>query len=105
PSVVLVMAAPTVAFAVFGIVRAHRDGVLKRWLSVRSGDFSRGFAAAAVLFGGGYAFTKVVTPPLSPRMAWVSNLYFQIDAGDPSTLRKNVGTVVFTIIVMGFAEE
>lgn len=103
PSFFLILAAPTVLFAVIGVVRAKSDGVLKSWLSVRSGDFTRGFAAAAVLFGGAYAFMRVVAPPDSPRASWLARLYLQL--GDPTELRKNVGLIVLGLIVIAVAEE
>lgn len=99
----LIMAVPTVVLAVLGLLRARNDGVLKSWLSVRSGDFSRGFAAAVLLFGASYAFMKVVAPPDSIRASWLARLYLQL--GDPQILRKNVGMVVIAIIVISVAEE
>jgi membrane protease YdiL (CAAX protease family) len=99
----VVMAVPTVVFAVLGLLRAKDDGILKGWLAVRSGDFSRGFAAAAFLFGGSYAFMKVVAPPESIRASWLARLYLQL--GDPAALRKNVAMVVAVLIVMAIAEE
>ena len=96
-------AAPTVALAVVGVVRARNDGVLKDWLAVRSGDFTRGFAAAAVLFGLAFAFMKLVAPPTSERSSWLARLYLQI--GDPSVLRKEVALVVAGIILIAVAEE
>jgi len=99
----LMMAVPTVVLAGLGLLRAKDDGILKSWLSVKSGDFSRGFAAAAVLFGGAYAFMKFVAPPDSIRASWLARLYLQL--GDPQVLRKNVGTIVVAIIVMAIAEE
>lgn len=98
-----IMAVPTVLLAALGLVRAKHDGVLKGWLSVKGGDFSRGFAAAAVLFGASYAFMKLVAPPDSVRASWLARLYLQL--GDPQILRKNVGLVVAAIIVLAIAEE
>ncbi len=102
-SLFVILGVPNVAIAALGLYRAYDDGSLKRWMSVRSGDFSRGFAAAAMLFGGAYAFMKLVAPPESPRASWLARLYLQL--GDPSSLRKNVGAVVLVIIVMAIAEE
>ena len=96
-------AAPTVALAIAGVVRARNDGVLKSWIAVKSGDFSRGFAAAAVLFGLAFAFMKVVAPPQSDRSSWLARLYLQI--GDPAVLRKEVALVVAGIILIAIAEE
>lgn len=102
-SVFVIMAVPTVALAVVGVLRAKRDGILKQWFSVRGGDFTRGFAAAAVLFGGAYAFMKVVAPPDSARSSWLARLYLQL--GDPAELRKNASMVVLAIIILAIAEE
>ncbi|MDF2692102.1 MAG: hypothetical protein K0S65_485 [Labilithrix sp.] len=99
----LIMAVPTVVFAVLGLIRAKNDGILKHWVSVRSGDFSRGFAAAAILFGSAYFFTKAIAPPESVRASWLARLYLQL--GDPSVLRKNVSMVVVAIIIIAVAEE
>lgn len=115
PSFLLWIALPTVAIAAAGAVRAHRDGELYRrssfdeggggagWLNVRSGDFTRGFAGAAVLFGAAYGAMKMLAPVGSDRESWLARFYLQI--GDPSTLRKNVALVVIAIIVMAVAEE
>ena len=115
PTFVLWIVVPTVIIAIAGAVRAHRDGVLRGsrasfderggtgWLSVRSGDFSRGFAAAAFLFGVAWGFTKLVAKPGSDRESWLARLYLQL--GDPTSLRKNVAMVVVAIIVIAIAEE
>lgn len=100
---VLIMAAPTLIFAAYGLHRAWQDGVLKSWVTVRSGDFSRGFAAAGVLFGLAYVASRVVAPQGSPRESWLARLYLQL--GDPTTLRKNVAVVVAVLVVMAIAEE
>jgi membrane protease YdiL (CAAX protease family) len=97
------MGVPTVVLAVLGLVHAQRSGFLKSWFTVRGGDFTRGFAAAAILFGGAYAFMRIVAPPDSPRASWLARLYLQ--AGDPSDLRKHVGGVVAAIVILSVAEE
>lgn len=115
PSFALWIAVPTVVIAVIGAVRAQREGNLYRrhsfdeggagagWLNVRSGDFTRGFAASGLLFGGAYAFMRFVAPQGSDRESWVARFYLQI--GDPTSLRKHVAMVVFAVIVMAAAEE
>ena len=114
PSFLLWIGVPTVLIAIAGALRAHSNGDLYRrgsfderggagWLNVRSGDFTRGFAGAAILFGAAYAFTKVVAPVGSDRESWLARLYLQL--GDPSTLRKNVGVIVIAIVIMAAAEE
>jgi uncharacterized protein len=103
-SVFIIMAAPTVALAAVGLWRAHYDGVLKEWLTPKGGDFTRGFFGAAIVFGGSYAFTKVIAPlPGSPHARWLIRLYTQL--GDPAELRKSVGLVVVAIIITAAAEE
>jgi membrane protease YdiL (CAAX protease family) len=103
PSFYFFMAVPTVLIAGLGVARAKHDGVLKDWLAVRGGDFTRGFVAAAALFGATYGFSKVITPPTSPRAAWLARIYLQL--GDPAELRKSIATIVFAMIVMAVAEE
>lgn len=115
PSFVFWLGGPTVLLAIVGAVRAQRDGALYRrgsfdengggagWLNVRGGDFSRGFAGAAVLFGIAYAFSKAVAPLGSDRESWLARIYLQL--GDPTTLRKNVVLVVAAIVIFAIAEE
>lgn len=106
PQYLLVVVLPTIAIAGYGIWRAIQDGVAKSWMSVKSGDFTRGFVGCALLFAAAWAFTKVVTPVGSPREEWLAVLYNQL--GDPGMLRKNwqsVTLVVAGIIVASIAEE
>jgi membrane protease YdiL (CAAX protease family) len=116
PGFLLWIGLPTVMIAIIGAVRAQSSGDLYRrstfderagggagWLNVRSGDFTRGFAGALLLFAGAWAFMKLVTPVGSDRESWLARLYLQL--GDPTTLRKNVAFVVVAIIVMAAAEE
>lgn len=115
PGFIVWIAVPNVVIAILGVLRAHGDGTLKGsrnsfdekggtgWMSVRSGDFSRGFGAAALLFGVSWGFTKLVAPAGSDRESWLARLYLQL--GDPSMLRKNVWVVVLVLLVMAIAEE
>ncbi len=116
PSILLWICVPTLVIAVIGAVRAHRDGDLYRrstfdekggsgsgWLNVRSGDFTRGFFAAALLFGAAWAFNRVVATPTSGRDSWLARLYLQL--GDPTALRHHVPWVVAAIVVMAIADE
>ncbi len=102
-SFVIVMAAPTLIFAGYGVHKAWQDGVLRSWFTVRSGDFTRGFAAAGVLFGLAYAASRVIAPVGTARESWLARLYLQL--GDPSMLRRSVWVVVLVIVVMSVAEE
>lgn len=101
--VFIIMGVPSVALALLGVWHAHQDGVLKEIASVRGGDFTRGFAGAAIMFGVAYGFSKFVVPPTSPQSEWFARLYDQV--GDPTMLRKNVGTVVLALVIIGAAEE
>lgn len=117
PSFLVWLAIPTLAIAIVGAVRAYRDGDLYRrssfdessgggglgWLNVRSGDFTRGFAGSALLFGSAWGFMKLVAPVGSDRESWLARLYLQV--GDPTTLRKSVAFVVVSILVLAIAEE
>lgn len=115
PSFALWIGVPTLVIAVLGALRAHSEGSLYRrgsfdeggggagWLNVRGGDFTRGFAAAALLFGGAWAAMKLIAPVGSDRESWLARLYLQL--GDPTTLRKNVTLVVVGLIVMAIGEE
>lgn len=106
PQYLLIIVVPTVLIAAYGLWRAVQDGVAKSWMSVKSGDFTRGFVGCAILFAGAWAFTKVVTPVGSPREEWLAVLYNQL--GDPGMLRKTTTSVVLVvagIILASIAEE
>ena len=84
----LLAGGPVVALVPFALWRAHRAGELGGWMRPRAGDFTVGFVAAAVLlFGAAYAFSKLVTPNGSPRAIWLARLYLQL--GDPAALREH----------------
>jgi len=97
------IAVPTVGLAIVALLRARADGVLGDWFRVRSGDFTRGFVGACLLFGAAYGFSKVVTPAASPYSAWLARLYLQL--GEPSMLRKQVSLVVAILVAVAAAEE
>src|SRR5262245_6176309 len=89
PSFVLWIGVPTLVIAIVGALRARADGSLYRrasfdekggagWLNVRGGDFSRGFAAAALLFGAAWLFVKLVAPVGSDRESWLARIYLQL---------------------------
>ena len=115
PAFVLLLFVPSLVFAAIGVVRAHREGGVlyqkasfdsdgrQGWFAVQSGDFSRGFAGAALLFGLAWAFTRVVTPNDSKRLLWLGRLYEQI--GDANALRQKLAWVIAAIVVMAAVEE
>lgn len=86
--------------AIAGIVWGVRTGewhfVLPRW-----GDITKGFFAAAVLFGLSFGLVKL-TIAGTPREEWIARIYTQL--GDPLKLREAYGKVA-TVIVVGAALE
>ena len=100
PSFFLWIGVPTLALAIVGCLRARREGVLRDWFRPRTGDFSRGFLGAVILFGGSFAVSKALK---LPHVMWIARLYEQI--GDAAELRQHVTAVIVTIIVIAAAEE
>jgi len=80
-----------------------RTGALKRWLVPRWGDVSLGFFAALGLFGGAFAFVKVIASHGSPRAAWMARVYLQL--GDPTPLREHQAWVGAGIVAFAILEE
>lgn len=79
-------------------VRADEwDYLLPRW-----GDMTRGFFAAAAVFGASFALVKLVIAG-TPREQWVLRIYAQL--GDPADLRDRFGRVCAIIFVASAAEE
>lgn len=103
PVHLLYLAVPTVLLAIAGLARAYRDGTLGSWMRVRTGDFTRGFLAALLLFVGAWFFAHSVIPQTAPRSIWLARLYLQL--GDPEILRQHVGIVVAFILTMAACEE
>ncbi|HQY62940.1 MAG: CPBP family intramembrane metalloprotease [Myxococcales bacterium] len=103
PSFFLLLGAPNLALALFGLWRARRDGVLGSWFSVRGGDFSIGFVTAGATFGAAWAFTKAFIPPGSPREAWLARIYLQL--GDPAVIRAHVAVSVLGLVAIAACEE
>ena len=94
---------PTALLAAIAAAWAHREDLLREWLSPRWGDFTRGVLAAAGLFVAGWAVTRVVAPVGSPREIWLVSLYGQL--GDPRVLQAHAPAVAATIAVAAFVEE
>jgi membrane protease YdiL (CAAX protease family) len=94
---------PPVLLAVAAAVVAVREDLLLPWLTPRWGDFTRGLAGAAALFGAAFAFARVVCPVGSPREVWLVSLYGQI--GDPRALIARGPLVGLTLLVLALAEE
>lgn len=99
----VLLGAPNLALALFGLWRARRDGVLASWFSVRGGDFSIGFVTAGATFAAAWAFAKAFIPAASPREAWLARIYLQL--GDPALVRAHVVLAVFALVVIAACEE
>jgi len=98
-----IMGGPTVVLAALGAWRAARSEQLREWITPKWGDFTRGFVAAALLFGVAALFTKVMVPADSPRKVWLISLYGQL--GDPKVLEAHALLVAGMIVVIATAEE
>jgi membrane protease YdiL (CAAX protease family) len=94
---------PTLVLGVIGAYVLHRDELLLPLVTFRPGDFTRGFLAALVLFGGTFAATHFFLPLSSNRATWLLRVYLQL--GDPKQLRDHVPAVVVAMALAALAEE
>jgi membrane protease YdiL (CAAX protease family) len=94
---------PQLLLAAVAASWAKREDLLREWLSPRWGDFSRGVAGAALLFGVAWALSRVVAPIGSSREIWLVTLYGQI--GDPKLLQAHAPAVAAAILAVALAEE
>jgi membrane protease YdiL (CAAX protease family) len=94
---------PAVVLAAVAGVVAHREDLLRDWITPRWGDVTRGIAGAALFFAAAVAFARIVCPAGSPREIWLVTLYGQI--GDPRKLERNGAVVGATVFVLAAAEE
>jgi membrane protease YdiL (CAAX protease family) len=94
---------PTLVLAAVAAAWAKREELLREWLVPRWGDFSRGVVGAVLLFGIAWAFSRILTPPGSPREIWLVSLYAQI--GDPRLLQAHAPAVAAAIAGVALAEE
>jgi hypothetical protein len=87
--------------AAAGIAWAVRAGewhfVLPRW-----GDITKGFFAAAFLFGISFVLVKIAVSG-TPREAWLERIYTQL--GDPVVLRERYGKAAAVIVAGAALEE
>ena len=91
-----------VPYAVLAAIAVHKlwdDGRLVDVLTPRWGDFSLGFATAAVLLLASWAARAVLAPAGSPRLAWLFQIYAQV--GDPDVVQRSVvyTLALFAIII------
>jgi uncharacterized protein len=94
---------PAVVLAVAAAIWAHREDLLREWLSPTWGDFTRGLAGAVALFGIAWAVTRLLSPVGSKREIWLVSAYGQI--GDPHALQAHAPAVALAVAVAALAEE
>ncbi|MGO8997261.1 MAG: lysostaphin resistance A-like protein [Polyangiaceae bacterium] len=94
---------PVLALTPIALWWAWRRGELAAWMRPKAGDFSLGFLGAALLFGGAYAFSRIVAPGGSPRAIWLARLYLQL--GDPNALRAHPMALFAGLVAVAAAEE
>jgi membrane protease YdiL (CAAX protease family) len=94
---------PTLVLAAAAGLWAHREDYLAEWLGPKWGDFTRGLAGAAILFGLSWAFVHLVAPVGSPREVWLVSLYGQL--GDPRVLQRHAAQVAAAVAVVALCEE
>jgi membrane protease YdiL (CAAX protease family) len=103
PGAIVALAVTYAVLTAGAIAWALRAGELRRWLVPKTGDLTRGFVAALVLFACAFGFVKLITMHTSPRAAWMARLYLQL--GDPRPLREHQAWVGAGIAVMAVMEE
>jgi membrane protease YdiL (CAAX protease family) len=101
--VALLAVGPTLVVGIAGAYMLHREELLLPLLTFRPGDFTRGFLAALLLFGGAFVATHFFLPLTSTRASWLLRMYLQI--GDPKELREHVPAVVVAMAFAAIGEE
>ena len=93
------LAVPYLALAALAVKKLWDEGALVDVLSPRWGDFSLGFATAAILLAASWGARAVLAPAGSTRLAWLFRVYAQI--GDTDSLQRSVlyTGVLFVIVV------
>lgn len=90
---------PYLLLALLALHKLWDEGALVDVLSPRWGDFSLGFATAAILLGASWGARAVLAPAGSTRQAWLFRIYAQI--GDTDALQRSVVyTTVLVVIVI-----
>jgi membrane protease YdiL (CAAX protease family) len=95
--------APPVLLGGLGLAWGVREGLARRWLTPRWGDFTRGIVGAAGLYALAWAFVRLIAPVGSPREIWLVSVYGQI--GNPQVLRAQAPLVAGTILFVSACEE
>lgn len=89
--------------AAWGLWGAHRRGELLGWVRPRSGDITRGFIAAAVIFGLAYLGSVWLAPQKSPQEAWMAQIYAYV--GSPDDWHAARGWLALWVFAVSAMEE
>lgn len=103
PSSMIAIGATYAVLSIGGVVYAWKQDLLKRWFIPASGDLTRGFVAALLLFVLAFGFVKLITMHGSPRAAWMARLYLQL--GDTKPLREHQAWIGAGIALTATMEE
>lgn len=92
-------------YAVLVAIALHKmwdDGTLVDLLAPRWGDLSIGMVTASLLLVCSWAARGLLSPEMTPRQAWLVDIYVQI--GDPDIVQKSALLSV-VVILIAISEE
>ena len=89
---------PHAVLAALAVHKLWDDGVLLDRLAPRGGDIAIGVVVAFVLLLSSWAARATLTPPGTPRSAWLFSIYLQL--GDPELIQRSI---VLTVVLLGVA--
>jgi len=95
--IILAYLAASFASLAWAFWQREADFMLPRW-----GDMTRGFFAAAFLFGVSFGMVKLFVAH-TPREEWILRIYEQL--GDTNVLREKYGRICFVIFIASAGEE
>lgn len=101
-TMLLLIGAPYLATAAWGIVRMYRDGELASRLRPRSGDLARGAAAATVLYFAALGVCTLAAPGSTVQL-WLMRVYLQL--GDIWAAQKHWPLATLVVVLVAFCEE
>jgi membrane protease YdiL (CAAX protease family) len=103
PASVVALGVTYTVLTLGGVAYAWKQGLLKRWFIPASGDLTRGFVGALLLFVLAFGFVRLITMHGSPRAAWMARLYLQL--GDTKPLRDHQAWIGAGIALAATMEE